>query len=95
MNDRAPPFLTDDEIAGICDGVQLAGAQCRHLQRMGLLVNRKPNGKPLVARSEFERVLGAGRFGKAQNDSHAGPNVASLMDHLSKRKPNGKTAQRR
>jgi hypothetical protein len=95
MNTTPPPFLTDDEISGICDGVALPAAQCRHLTRLGLLVNRKPNGRPLVARSEFERVLGAGRFSKAQNDPHASPNVASLMDHLAKRKPNGKTAQRR
>ena len=91
-----PPFLTDSEIAGICEGVQLPAAQCRHLTRLGLLVNRKPNGRPLVARSEFERVLGAGRFGKAQNDSSiAGPNVASLMQHLATRKAHGKKAQGR
>jgi hypothetical protein len=41
-----PPFLTDDEIAGICEGLSLPGAQCRHLARLGLLVNRKPNGRP-------------------------------------------------
>lgn len=51
-----PPFLTDAELAGICEGVTLPGAQCRHLERLGLLVKRKPNGRPLVARSEFERV---------------------------------------
>lgn len=90
-----PPFLTDAEIAGICDGVQVPGVQCRHLARLGLLVKRKPNGRPLVARSEFERVLGADRFGKAQNNASAGPNVTSLMQHLAKRKPHGKTAQGR
>lgn len=95
MADTPPPFLTDAEISGICDGVTVPGVQCRHLARLGLLVNRKPNGRPLVARSEFERVLGAGRFGKAQNDPSAGPNVASLQEFLNKRKPHGKTAQRR
>lgn len=91
----ALPFLSDSEIASLCDGLQLPGAQCRYLARLGLLVNRKPNGRPLVARSEFERVLGAGRFGKAQNDASAGPNVTGLQDYLAKRKPHGKTAQRR
>jgi hypothetical protein len=91
-----PPFLTDAEIAGICDGLTLAAAQCRHMERLGLLVRRKPNGRPLVARSEFERVLGAGRFDKAQNDpSSGGPNVVGLMQHLAKRKPHGKTTQGR
>lgn len=89
------PFLSDEEIAGICAGVELPGVQCRHLKRMGLFFQRKPNGKPLVARSEFERVLGAGRFGKAQNDESAGPNVVGLNTFLAKRKPNGQTAKRR
>jgi hypothetical protein len=89
------PFLSDDEIAGICDGVVTPGWQCKHLGRMGLHFVKKPNGKPLVARSEFERVIGAGRFGKAQNDASTGPNVTAMNEFLAKRKPHGKTAQRR
>lgn len=89
------PFLSDDEIAGICDGVSLPGAQCRHLKRMGLLVSTKPNGRPLVARSEFERVLGAGRYAVTHNGPSSSPNVVGLMEHLAKRKPHGKTAQGR
>lgn len=95
MTEATPPYLTDAEIAGICEGVSLPAAQCRHLARLGLLVNRKPNGRPLVARSEFERVLGAGRFGSAQNDASAGPNVVGLMQHLAKRKTHGTTAKGR
>ena len=91
----ALPFLSDEEIASLCQGLQLPGAQCRYLTRLGLLVNRKPNGRPLVARSEFERVLGAGRFGKAQNDPLTGPNVSNLMEHLAKRKTHGQKAQGR
>lgn len=90
-----PPFLTDEEIAGMCDGVRLPGAQRKHLARMGLFFKEKPNGRPLVARSEFERVLGAGRFGQAQNDASAGPNVRGMQEFLAKRKPNGQTAKRR
>jgi hypothetical protein len=92
---NALPFLSDAEIQSLCDGLPQPAAQCRYLARLGLLVNRKPNGRPLLARSEFERVLGAARFTKAQNDTSAGPNVVGLMDHLAKRKPHGKTAQRR
>lgn len=60
------PFLTDAEIAGICDPLVMPGAQRRHLKRLGLHVEEKPNGRPLVARSEFERVLGAGRLTAAR-----------------------------
>jgi hypothetical protein len=76
----APPFLSDEEIAGLCDGLRAPSAQLRYLARMGLLVQRKPNGKPLLMRSELERVLGADRFGQqAQNQPAAGPDRAALM----------------
>lgn len=74
------PFLTDDEIAGLCDPLVAPAAQIRFLRRQGLLVSRKPNGKPLLMRSELERVLGAERFGAtAQNAGRAQPNRAALM----------------
>lgn len=74
------PFLTDDEVAGLCDGLVAPAAQIRYLQRLGLLVQRKPNGRPLLLRSELERVLGAGRFAQqAQNAAAAQPNRAALM----------------
>jgi hypothetical protein len=95
VSEAALPFLSDEEIAGICEGVTLPGWQCKHLARLGLLVNRKPNGRPLVARSEFERVLGAGRFGQAQNDATTAPNVRGMQEYLAKRKPHGTTAKRR
>lgn len=66
-----PPYLTDEEIAGICDPLVMPAAQRRYLARLGLLVQAKPNGRPLVARSEFERVLGADRFGTPQEQNGA------------------------
>ena len=92
---QALPFLSDAEIAGICEPLQMPAAQCRYLRRLGLTVHTKPNGRPLVARSEFERVLGADRFPKAQNDPLTSPNVVGMIDHLSKRKSHGKAAPRR
>lgn len=58
----APPFLTEPELQAMCEGLSNSAAQVRYLQRLGLLVQRKPNGRPLLMRSEVERVLGAGRF---------------------------------
>ncbi len=52
------PFLTDPELAEICAPLTNGAAQVRYLERLGLKVARKPNGRPLVARGEFERVCG-------------------------------------
>ena len=49
--------LTDAEINGICGGLKQNAAKVRYLQRLGLHVERRPNGRPLVARSEWERRL--------------------------------------
>ena len=51
------PFLTDPELAEICAPLTNGAAQVRFLERLGLKVARKPNGRPLVARGEFERVM--------------------------------------
>jgi hypothetical protein len=51
------PDLTQEEIAAICAGLTQYAAQCRYLSRMGLRVERRPNGQPLVARAEWERRL--------------------------------------
>lgn len=85
------PFLTDEEIRQICTPLVAPAAQRRYLANLGLLVKAKPNGHALVARSEFERVMGAERFGKAQNDAHSRPNVTGMLEHLNRRK-HGKKA---
>ncbi len=89
-----PPFLTAEEINGICQPLTMPAAQCKYLAGLGLLVKRKPNGHALVARSEFERVMGAERFGRAQNDAHNGPNVTGMLEHLNRRKHGQKTQGR-
>lgn len=96
MNAIALPFLSDEEVAGICSPLTTPAAQCRHLTRLGLLVKQKPSGRPLVARSEFERVLGAGRFAAAQNDGsmRTAPNVTGMREHLEKRKHGPRTQGR-
>ena len=88
------PFLSDQEVAELCAPLRMPGAQCRYLRKLGLMVQTKPNGRALVARSEFERVLGAARFATAQNDARQGPNVAALRDFMEGRR-NGARTQRR
>lgn len=50
-----PPDLSDDEIDRICDGLTQPAAKVRYLRGLGLRVDRKPNGRPLVARAEWDR----------------------------------------
>lgn len=84
------PFLSEEEITRLCEPLTRPAAQCRYLtNQLKLSVHRKPSGRPLVARSEFERVLGAARFATQNTEQRAGPNVVGMLAHLEQRK-NGK-----
>ena len=90
------PFLSQAEIDEICEPLKLPGAQRRYLSKvLKLQVHEKPNGRPLVARSEFERVLGAERFGVPPATLQNAPNVLGMMEHLQNRKKNGQKSQGR
>ncbi|MDR6886083.1 MULTISPECIES: hypothetical protein [Variovorax] len=92
----ALPFLTQAEIDQICEPLTQPGAQRRYLAEvLKLQVHEKPNGRPLVARSEFERVLGAERFGLQQSTPQNAPNVVGMMAHLEQRKKHGQKTQGR
>jgi hypothetical protein len=80
-----PPFLTDAEIAEICAPLKMPAAQRRYLERLGLLVRAKPNGRPLVARGEFERVMIRQPAAPAQNPAR-GPNITALDEWAKGRK---------
>lgn len=51
-----PPYLTDQEIDGICDPLTQPMAQIKYMRSLGMVVQRKPSGRALVAREEFKRV---------------------------------------
>lgn len=87
------PFLTDDEVHAICDPLTNGAAQVRYLERLGLKVARKPSGRPLVARGEFDRVM-VGRQPEAQKPAANQPNRAALMQVIQGGK-RGAQAQRR
>lgn len=63
-----PPFLTDDEIRQVCEGlVQPAAMERFLLKELGIrVVKRKPNGLPLVGRAAFEAAMGAPTPGEAR-----------------------------
>ncbi len=81
-------FLTDAEIAEICEPLKSSAAQKRFLKSLGVVVNEKPNGKPLVVRSHIEWVL-SGRIGPSAPpafDPRTQPNVEGMIKFLSERK---------
>lgn len=95
----ALPFLSDAELQALCEGLEQPAAQLRYLQRLGLHVARKPNGRPLLMRSELERVLGAGRMipaNDARQPQPAGrePDMGALLQVIQGGR-RGKTTQGR
>lgn len=65
-------FLTDAEVDDMTQGLCQNGARVRFLEGLGLVVRRKPNGRPLVLRSQAEAVLA----GAAGLDAQEGPQAA-------------------
>lgn len=50
--------LTDAEIDDICSPLTQNAAKIRYLQGMGLVVGKKPNGRPIVNRAHYDEVTG-------------------------------------
>ena len=84
------PDLTQEEIDAICAGITQHAAQCRYLRSLGLWVERRPNGQPLVWRNHAEQVL-SGRQAQATaaNDTTPPPaptgNRAALVQLFQRR----------
>lgn len=90
------PYLSDAEVSEICDPLQQPAAQVRYLKGLGLHVSRKPNGRPLVARAEFNRAMLARPAAAANDPSPAAPNAAGLDQYFKQRTRNhGAKAQAR
>ena len=73
------PWLSDEELAELCAPLEQAAAQLRFLRRQGYHVTSKPNGRPLLMRSELERVAGAGRRAAAAQNGPGQPDRAALL----------------
>ncbi|MEO8806409.1 MAG: hypothetical protein ABI433_10015 [Burkholderiaceae bacterium] len=91
------PWLDDDEVAELCKPLIRPAARVKYLRQEGLHVTLKPNGHPIVMRSELERVFGAARLAPSgsAHDGGAEPNVTGLQEWAKRRKTNGTQAQRR
>jgi hypothetical protein len=69
---NARPDLTDAEVDELCSGLRQNAAKARYLRQMGLTVNTRPNGRPLVMRAHAELVLAGQRPAVAANDAGNG-----------------------
>lgn len=83
------PFLSDAEVDDICDGLTQHAAMVRHLERLGLKVDRKPNGRPLVWRPAETQETGPAHTGVG------GMNVVGLQAWAKARGRHGAKAQGR
>lgn len=63
-----PPFLSDAEIAEICRPLKQGAAQIRFLRKMGLRVERRLDGTPLVGRAHYEAFMGGASAQQADGD---------------------------
>lgn len=83
-------FLSDAEVDDMTQGLCQNGARVRYLEGLGLFVRRKPNGRPLVLRSQAEAVLaGAAAVDALQarqtaNPAHQ-PDRAGLIEFLAEK----------
>lgn len=50
----ADPFLTDDEIERLTKPLTQGAARCKFFRRLGIKVDPRPDGQPIVGRAEFE-----------------------------------------
>ena len=93
----ASPWLSDDEVRELCEPLVQPAAMRRFLaEQLRLHVRSKKNGRPLVTRSELERVLGATRFGPDATPSQSsGVDIQSLRKHLAERKAHATQQTRR
>lgn len=61
MTPVPPVNLTDDEIADICRPRTQGHAQIKYLRSLGLRVERRIDGTPLVNRAHYNTVMSGAR----------------------------------
>lgn len=86
------PYLTDDEIAEITKPLTQGAARIKYFRRLGVKVEPRPDGQPLVWRADFE----AGRLpAHAANDApQATQNWAQLREKVQNGSRGEKTQRR-
>jgi hypothetical protein len=86
-----PIQLTDAELLEIASPLKQPAAIVRWFRGEGFSLKTKPNGMPLITRSEFETTMGCRNKSAAAANvelSSEEPNVARLLARFEKRKAN-------
>lgn len=71
MNSTTLPWLSDEEVDSLCEGLVNDAAKVRYLRRQGLTVTRKPNGRPLLMRDHTKAVLSGMKEAQAATETIA------------------------
>ena len=83
-------FLTDAEVDEMCAGLSTNAVKVRRLRALGLVVNVKPNGRPLIVRSHAEAVMSGRAEVAAQLQEATAPapsvNTAGIVALFGRRK---------
>jgi hypothetical protein len=83
--DTMSPDLTQAEIDRICHPLKQCAAQVRYLTEvLGLTVERRPGGQPLVWRAHVEAIKGPAMAGRTPTPSSrpGEPDMGALQAHL-------------
>lgn len=74
------PYLTEEEIEGICFPLTQPAAMIRYLRAEGFFVKPRPDGRPLVSRENFNLVMSGRSKTGSEPTAGEGPNVQALLD---------------
>ncbi|WP_425458286.1 DUF4224 domain-containing protein [Collimonas rhizosphaerae] len=80
-----PPYLTEAEIREIVAPLRQPAAIVRWFRNSGFDVTVRPNGMPLITRSNFDAVTGGIATTTRTQPHGEAPDVAGYLKSLSKR----------
>lgn len=75
-------FLSDYELLKLCEPLTQPAAMVRYLKDQGFFVKRRPNGWPLISRTNFEAVMMGSAPSAAGGKATPGPNAQALLDRF-------------
>lgn len=86
LTDGVTLWLTQSEVNDLCEPLKQHAAQVRFISGLGVAVRTKPNGAPLVMRTQLEEVLNPAS--KTRKPKKTEPNFAGLRLAFSHKRKN-------